>query len=122
MNKNNITNLIETGYLSEIDVHFGKFIAGLDKSDDPDIFLAAALVSRAAGDGDGYLDLNSISRKPIPLDVAGEDGFKSPKLSEWLKTLSQSRVVGRSGEFRPLILDEKNRLYIYIYWDYENRI
>ena len=122
MNKDNIINLIKSGYLSEIDVHFGKFIEGLENNDAPDIFLAAALVSRAAGDGDGYLDLNSIALKPILFDINGEDGLKSPKLSEWLKTLSQSRAVGRSGEFRPLILDEKNRLYLYRYWDYENRL
>lgn len=122
MSKDNITNLIETEYLSDIDVHFGKFITGLDKNDNLDIFLAAALVSRATGDGDGYLDLNTIARKPILLDVAGEDRFKSPKLPELLKTLRQSRVVGRPGEFRPLILDEKNRLYLYRYWDYENRL
>ncbi|MGB2687486.1 MAG: exodeoxyribonuclease V subunit alpha [Desulfobacterales bacterium] len=122
MNKDNITNLIETGYLSEIDVHFGKFITDLDKNDNSDIFIAAALVSRSTGDGDGYLDLNYSTRKPILLDINGKDRFKSPKLSEWLKTLSQSRAVGRPGEFRPLILDEKNRLYLYRYWDYENRL
>ncbi len=122
MSKDNITNLIETGYLSEIDVHFGKFITGLDKKGHPDVFIAAALVSRATGDGDGYLDLNSITRKPILLDINGEDRFKSPKLSGWLKALSQNRAVGRPGEFRPLILDDKNRLYLYRYWDYENRL
>lgn len=122
MSKDNITNLIETGYLSEIDVHFGKFITGLDKKGHPDVFIAAALVSRATGEGDGYLDLDSITRKPILLDINGEDRFKSPKLSEWLNDLSQSRAVGRPGEFRPLILDDKNRLYLYRYWDYENRL
>jgi len=122
MNENNITHLIETGYLSEIDVHFGKFITDLDKNDNTDIFIAAAFVSRATGDGNGYLDLNSMTRKPIHLDINGEDRFKSPKLSEWLKVLRQSRAVGRPGEFRPLILDEKNRLYLYRYWDYENRL
>jgi exodeoxyribonuclease V alpha subunit len=122
MNKDNITNMIETGYLSEIDVHFGKFITGLDKNNSPDIFIAAALVSRTTGDGDGYLDLNSITRKPILLDINGEDRLKSPRLSEWLITLNQSSVVGRPGEFCPLILDEKNRLYLYRYWDYENRL
>ena len=119
MNKTNITNLID---LSDIDVHFAKFVTSFDKSDNPDIFLAAAFVSRATGDGDGYLDLNSIARKPILLDINGEDRFKIPKLSEWLKTLSQSQVVGRPGEFCPMILDEKNRLYLYRYWDYENRL
>jgi exodeoxyribonuclease V alpha subunit len=122
MNINNITKLIETGYLSEIDVHFGKFITDLDKNDNLDIFIAAALVSRATGEGDGYLDLNSTAIKPTLSDINDEDGLKSPQLSEWLKTLSQTRVVGRPGEFRPLILDKKNRLYLYRYWDYENRL
>ena len=122
MNINYITQLIETGYLSEIDVQFGKFIANLDKNDNLDIFIAAALVSRATGEGDGYLDLNSNTLKPILSDINDEDRLKSPQLSEWLKTLSQSRVVGRPGEFHPLILDKKNRLYLYRYWDYENRL
>ena len=122
MNKRNLTHLIETGYLSEIDVHFGKFIAGLDKNDCPDIFIAAALVSRATGEGDGFFDLNSIIRKPILSDINDEGTLKSPQLSEWLNTLSQSRLVGSPGEFRPLILDKKNRLYLYRYWDYENRL
>jgi exodeoxyribonuclease V alpha subunit len=122
MNKKNITHLTETGYLSEIDVHFGKFIAGFDKNDRPDIFIAAALVSRATGEGDGFFDLNSITRKPILSDINDEETLKSPQLSEWLNTLSQSRSVGSPGEFRPLILDKKNRLYLYRYWDYENRL
>jgi exodeoxyribonuclease V alpha subunit len=122
MNKVNITNYSDIGYLSKIDIHFGKFIAGLDNNNNPDIFLAAALVSRATCDGDGYIDLNSINRKPPFLDVNGEDKLKSLQLSELLKTLSQSRVVGKPGEFRPLVLDEKNRLYLYRYWDYENKL
>ena len=120
MKKYCITHLIESGYLSKIDVHFGKFITALDKNDNPDIFIAAALASRATSDGDGFLDLNSITRKPILSNTIGVERFKSPQLSEWLNTLNQSRVVGRPGEFRPLILDEKNRLYLYRYWDYEN--
>jgi exodeoxyribonuclease V alpha subunit len=119
---NGITDIMETGYLSEIDIHFAKFIAGLDGNDHPDIFLASALVSRATGEGDGYLDLNSITRKSILLDINGKNRIKSPRLSEWLKILDKSRVVGRPGEYRPLILDEKNRLYLYRYWDYENRL
>ena len=120
MKKYCITHLIESGYLSKIDVHFGKFITALDKNDNPDIFIVAALTSRATSDGDGFLDLNSITRKPILSNTIGVERFKSPQLSEWLNTLNQSRVVGRPGEFRPLILDEKNRLYLYRYWDYEN--
>ncbi len=31
-------------------------------------------------------------------------------------------MVGKAGDFKPLILDDRNRLYLYRYWDYENRI
>lgn len=122
MNKETITHLIESGYLSEIDVHFGKFITALDKNDNPVIFIAAALTSRSTGDGDGFLDLNSITRKSIASDIIGIENLQSPRLSEWLKALNQSRVVGAPGEVCPLILDEKNRLYLYRYWDYEQRL
>ena len=103
MNKLKITDLIETGYLSEINVHFGRFIAGLDNNNNPDIILAAALVSRATGDGDGYLDLNSMSRNPIPLGINGKKRLESPPLSQWLKTLRQSRVVGIA---KAVVVDE----------------
>jgi exodeoxyribonuclease V alpha subunit len=122
MNKETITHLIETGYLSEIDVHFGKFITALDKNDNPAIFIAAALVSRATGDGDGFLDLNAITRKSILSDIIGIENLQSSQRSEWLKALNQSRVVGAPGEVCPLILDDKNRLYLYRYWDYEQRL
>ena len=122
MNKETITHLIESGYLSEIDVHFGKFITALYKNDNPVIFIAAALASRATGDGDGFLDLNSITRKSIASDIIGIENLQSPRLSDWLKALNQSRVVGAPGEVCPLILDEKNRLYLYRYWDYEQRL
>ena len=33
--------------------------------------------------------------------------------------LLESGVVGEPGEFRPLVLDADNRLYLYRYWEYE---
>ena len=36
--------------------------------------------------------------------------------------LKQSVVVGEPGDFRPLVLDEANRLYLYRYWNYEQQV
>ena len=58
--------------LTYIDLHFGRFINRLAGSNDPDIFLAAALVSNAAGNGDVCLDLESFARK-----VISEEGEES---------------------------------------------
>jgi len=122
MKKYSITALYKTGYLSDIDLHFAKFITGFEKNEAPDLYLAAALVSRSTGNGDGCLDLDAVTQNPIIFGLNGENELKPPKLSEWIETLIQSRAVGRPGDMRPLILDKKNRLYLYRYWDYEQRI
>ena len=122
MKKDNITHLYNSGKLSDIDVHFAKFISGLSDNDDPDILLAAALVSNATGNGDVYLDLASEAEKPILGEGNGERAVICPKLSAWSQKISQLPAVGRPGDFRPLILDNKNRLYLYRYWDYEKRL
>lgn len=122
MNKVNITYLYEKGYLTSIDVHFSKFITRLSQRDDPDILLAAALVSNATGNGDAYLDLASLAGKPIMLEPNGKSSTTCPNLFDWLQKLRQNPVVGKPGEFRPLILDTKNRLYLYRYWEYEKKL
>lgn len=122
INNDDISALYNSNYLSDIDIYFARFITGLEKSDDPDIFLAAALVSRAVGNQDGYLDLGSVAGRPIPGTIDTEKGVKAPELSMWLTKIRQTRAVGNPGDFCPLILDAKNRLYLYRYWDYEKKL
>ena len=120
--KEYITNLYHKGYLTDIDIHFAKFITGLSKNDDPDIFLASALASNATGNGDVYFDLASVAEKPLLMGLEDEGTVKWPKLSGWLQKIRKSPVVGSPGDYRPLILDKKNRLYLYRYWDYEKKL
>ena len=42
-----------------------------------------------------------------------------PKKSILLQRLNKSPVVGVPGDFKPLILDSQNRLYLHRYWKYE---
>lgn len=122
MKKDHITQLYKTGFISDIDFHFAKFITRFEKDEDPDILLAAALVSRSTGNGDGCLDLTAAAQKPINFGQNQENELIPPILSEWIETLKQCRAVGRPGDVRPLILDDKNRLYLYRYWEYEQRL
>ncbi|HEN20958.1 MAG TPA: exodeoxyribonuclease V subunit alpha, partial [Desulfobacteraceae bacterium] len=82
---------------SEIDNHFARLVTRLSGTESPDLFYAAALLSHVSAQGHICLKLSS----------------------KWRDKLISSRVVGRPGEFRPLILDEKLRLYLYRYWQYE---
>ena len=120
MNQKGIQYLLDHGFLSELDIHFARLMARLSGKEDEDVFLAASLVSRATGEGHVCLDLSTVEGKPLITDESGTEDFVSPTLEVWRKKLDSSSVVGRPGDYRPLILDDRSRLYLYRYWDYEN--
>lgn len=122
LKESTINSLLQRGLLAEIDVYFARFISGFSKDPDPDIFLAAALVSRATGSGDTCLDLGAVAADGIIGKQGQREPVICPGLAAWLQKLAASPAVGRPGEVRPLILDAKNRLYLYRYWDYENTL
>jgi len=122
MDNNKITRLFKTGYLSELDIHFARFLANLSGSDSSHFGLAAALVSNVTVNGDVCLDLSSWAETVVLEQRDGEEPVICPELAVWQEALHTNDVVGKPGDFRPLILDEKNRLYLYRYWDYENKL
>ena len=119
MNEKNIQHLLQYGIFSELDLHFARLMARLSGEQAPELFLAAALVSRATGEGHICMDLSSIEGKPLTNDVQGADIFVCPELKAWRKSLETKNVVGSPGDYRPLILDDQSRLYLYRYWEYE---
>ena len=122
LNPDAIKSLVQKGLLSEIDIHFAKFISGFSIPEDPDIFLAAAMVSHATGNGDICLNLEAAAGNSLTDRPQDREGIQCPELEFWLKKLKAHQTVGSPGQFRPLILDEKNRLYLYRYWEYEKRL
>ena len=122
MNPTTIHRFYSEGLLAEIDVFFARFITDLAEDDDPAVFLAAALVSKACGDGDICLDLNDLSGKLILKQENQQESMRCPAAEVWHDKLISSSVVGRPGEKYPLILDDKNRLYLYRYWEYEKEL
>ncbi|NTW76556.1 MAG: exodeoxyribonuclease V subunit alpha [Syntrophaceae bacterium] len=106
-------------YFSSIDIHFGDFIADLTAENNDYLFLAAALASRAVRLGHVCLDLNAQAGSVIIPSTEGAGPISCPELKEWLNALQSSFCVGKPSEFKPLILDDKNRLYLQRYWQYE---
>lgn len=82
------------------------------------IHLAAALVSYFRGCGHICLDLKAFCKLPF-LPDSGER-IECPPFKSWLAELRESPVIGKPGDFRPLILDDQNRLFLQRYWKYEN--
>jgi exodeoxyribonuclease V alpha subunit len=120
--RENITTFRKKSLLSEIDIHFAQFISSFSPDGDPDIFLAAALVSHATGTGDICLNLNAVAGNLFNGTMGFKEPIECPVLDIWLEKLTTSPAIGRPGQIRPLVLDEKNRLYLYRYWDYENTL
>ena len=111
------TQLAES--LAPIDRHFANLMARLS-ADSPEVKLAAALVSQQRRLGNICVDLENYQINPPPVELAVELGCTSwPKKSILLQRLKKTPVVGAPGEFKPLILDLQNRLYLQRYWKYE---
>ena len=122
MNEEHIIRLCRSGLLTWIDIHFARFISDISGNDDLGIFLGAAFASNATGNGDVCFDLASMAGKALLEKHGRQNSLICPKLFVWRKKLGATSAVGKPGDFCPLVLDEKNRLYLYRYWDYEKKL
>ncbi|HIC80337.1 MAG TPA: exodeoxyribonuclease V subunit alpha, partial [Kiloniellaceae bacterium] len=101
-----------------LDAHFARLMCRLDGGGSEALALAAALVSRHAGEGHVCLPLERVGAT-VPGEAAE---LEIPPLALWIESLRRSTVVGTPGEYRPLILDEAGRLYLHRYWQHEKRL
>jgi exodeoxyribonuclease V alpha subunit len=105
--------------LTATDIHFAEFIQR-EAGETPAWFSTmAALASNAVANGNICLNLSDIAEKVIQVD--GRDR-QFPALSEMRDLLAGMPVVGSPGDFRPLVVDDDGRLYLYRYWKYEQEL
>ena len=113
--------LQEDQVLTLLDTRFGAFMGDLENgsADVPELSLAAALASRAVRSGHTCLDLERIEDVVFP--QGRPEGVPSfPAGHTWISTLQGMRVVGKPGDFTPLVLDDQKRLYLHRYWSYQD--
>jgi len=103
---------------STIDRYFADFICSEAGDSSPVLELVSSLASNSVGKGNICLDLADIAGSEMSV---GGVGTRVPELEELRDYLGSLSVVGR-GEFRPLVLDESDRLYLYRYWNYEKQL
>jgi exodeoxyribonuclease V alpha subunit len=104
--------------MTDLDRHFADFLTQLEGAHSPELWIAAALVSHFTQQGHVCLDLSEVAGRPLDVGAAVHGG-PCPELEHWVRTLKNSLMVGEPGQFRPLILDGSNRLYLHRYWGYE---
>jgi len=112
----------EQNIFSQIDIHFAKLVERLSGNENPEIFLAAALASRVTRNGDTCLDLAAVIEDRLPVSPYKREQMILPPLDIWRDKLTKSPVVGKPGDYSPLILDKEDRLYLYRYWIYEKKL
>ncbi len=89
-----------------IDTVFADFLCSKEVGNTDFLRKAATFASSAVGHGH------------ICVDFA--DLFCSSEVAAAANSLRSSKMVGQPGEYRPLILDYANRLYLHRYWKYES--
>ncbi|WPD23386.1 MAG: exodeoxyribonuclease V subunit alpha [Candidatus Electrothrix scaldis] len=111
------------GEIRLLDLHLGLFLEkqafATARSADPthpSLLLAATLASAAVGNGHVCYPLEETPEQATLAELVQE---RCPDLEQWRKDLLATTVVGLPGETSPLILDEKNRLYLYRFSCYE---
>ncbi len=113
--------LQKQGQLTSLDVSFAQLMCRLSENESNELSLAAALVSNATTNGHACLDLHCEAGKKLYL-VEDAVSFQLPEYKTWIVALQKMSVLGKPGDYCPLILDKSGRLYLYRYWKYEQDI
>ncbi len=108
--------------LNSLDHYFAEFIKSQDSSPCDELWLAAALVSSESGQGHICLDLASVFSSEIVPFLSSGAQLRVPEAAAWVKALSACNTVGKPGEYKPLVLDDCGRLYLYRSWNYERSV
>jgi exodeoxyribonuclease V alpha subunit len=118
-----IRQLLASSAFSDLDRHFAAFIEAQAGGEQPLVALAAALVSCKRGEGHICLSLETLAGSKFPdMPADGVTLIQLPRLKGWTQVLRASSVVGSPGEFKPLVLDARHRLYLHRYWEYEQTL
>ena len=115
-----LDDLLAQGHLADIDRHFAALVAKLDGGGGPELPLAAALASAWARDGHACIALREVAGRNWPR--AGAPRLPDPEA--WIGALAASPAVARpgDGERRPLVLDDRGRLYLERLWTAERTV
>ena len=111
-----MNNSPEPFEFADLDRQFAKLLSRLaGEKNSIELEVAAKLASWNRREGNICVHLPSIA------DTTW-GSIALPPLETWTKRLREAPVVGTPGEFTPLVLDAKGRLYLHRYWDYETRL
>lgn len=120
---NPFAELLQSDSFSELDRQFARFLNSKAATPANEVELAAALASRSRSEGHVCFDLATAAGQLLTTRQRLPAATPSlPPIDRWRAALRTSGVVGHPGEFKPLVLDDADRLYLHRYWNYEVRL
>jgi exodeoxyribonuclease V alpha subunit len=110
--------LFDSGVIDAIDLAFARMVQRIDPDAHAVISITAALVSRAAAQGDVCLDLAWVCKHGIPHGSETVQLGHQWRPEQWRERLLDSSVIGLRDPKKIMILDG-NRIYLQRYFKYE---
>lgn len=117
-----LKSLLDEGILAAMDLEFGRFLKRLDPVAKDPVILGGVMTAYMSRQGHVCIDLKQVAGETIfksGISQNDEIDLKAPSVNRWMEILKESKLVGLPGTYRPLILDDRGRLYLYRYWKYE---
>ncbi|MCL2154219.1 MAG: exodeoxyribonuclease V subunit alpha [Leptospirales bacterium] len=122
-----IDDIKNTGCFDDIDIHLADFLSNMSGEGSSSFYLLCLFLSNRLSNGDLCLFLDEIAEKPVSYFFDDNDNENDlskkiifPSLDELTDLLNKNRVVGVEGDYLPLVLDSKKRLYFHKYYSFEN--
>ena len=117
ISEQSVLSLLRLAGYSELAYQFAKYIERQDNNSDPLIVLTAALLSEAVSKGHVCLNLARVGELGM-----GIDELMPESVTLWVAKLRESHLVGKTGDFTPLVLTDSGLLYLYRYWQAEQQV
>ncbi len=114
--------LTQTAAFTRLDRRFGDLLHRLDTSTHSDLVaLTGALLSHVRTRGHSCLSLQEHAAKSFITDSK----FSTPRLPDkeaWIASLEASELCGDGSTLTPLVLDGRERVYLFRHWSAEQRL
>ncbi|WP_217988391.1 exodeoxyribonuclease V subunit alpha [Aliifodinibius salipaludis] len=117
-----LDKLCQKEIIRPIDLELCRFLKERHSDISPKVLRAACLVSHLYRQGHVCLSLDEYAGQPTFEDERVEISLKAPALDQWRLALEECPAVGKPGDYKPLILDNSDRLYMHKLWNYERTL
>lgn len=119
---NKLESLQKLELIRPIDLELCRFLRDRHPRIEKEVLLAAALTCHLYQQGHVCLPLADYAGQQLFDEEHDDIALQAPDLEQWRQSLQNCPAVGTPGEYKPLILDTSDRLYLHKFWYYEHSL